>query len=87
MYHLVSYKRSDFVTVTVVVKEVVINIYVFFGWVGTFVVFFYLYWNCLRSFVDIIFFKGVVKTKRTMLYYYRYLIIMKQTSIILKIDK
>ena len=63
--------------VTVVVKEVVINIYIFFGWMGTFVVVFNLYWNCLRSFVDIIFFlKDVVKTKCTILYYYRYLIIM-----------
>ena len=43
--------------VTVVLKEVVINIYIFFGWMGTFVVVFNHYWNCLRSFVDIIFFQ------------------------------
>ena len=57
--------------VTVVVKEVVINIYIFFCWMGIFVVF-NQYWHCLRSFVDIKFFKDVVNTKCTILYYYRY---------------
>ena len=43
--------------VTIVLTEVVINICIFFGWMGTFVVVFNHYWNCLRSFVDIIFFQ------------------------------
>ena len=43
---------------------------------GRFVVVFNHYWKFLRSFVDIVFFKDVVKTKCTILYYYRYLIIM-----------
>ena len=65
--------------VTVIVKEVVINIYIFFGWMGTFVVVFNHYWNCLRSLnlsIYYIFLKDVVKTKCTILYYYRYFIIM-----------
>ena len=51
--------------VTVVVKEVVINIYIFFGWMGT-----------VYALLSIYFFKDVVKTKCTILYYYRYSIIL-----------
>ena len=43
---------------TVVVKELVINIYIFFGWIRSVVVF-YHYWNCLRSFADVIFFSKI----------------------------
>ena len=63
--------------VTVVVKEVVINIYIFFGWMGTFVVVFLSLLALFTLFCRYyIFFKDVVKTKCTILYYYRYLIIM-----------
>ena len=49
------------------------------------VVFFNHYWNRVRSFGIIVFFKHVGKTKYAVLYYYRYLIIMLQTSNILKL--
>ena len=72
--------------VTVVVKEVVINIYVFFGWMGTFVVFFKINIGTVYVLLSIsYFFKDVVNTKCTILYYYRYFIIMSQTSTILKL--
>ena len=62
--------------VTVVVKEVVINIYIFFGWMGTFVVVFLITIGTFYALLLIYFFKDVVKTKCTILYYYRYSIIM-----------
>ena len=40
--------------VTVVVKEVVINVFSLVGWEHL-LLFYNHYWNCLRSFVDIIF--------------------------------
>ena len=60
--------------VTVVVKEVVINIYIFFGGMGTFVV---INIGTVYALLSIYYFlKDVVTTKCTILYYYRYLIIM-----------
>ena len=62
--------------VTVVVKEAVINIYIFFGWMGTFVVVFLITIGTVHALLSILyFFKDVVKNKCTILYY-RYLIIM-----------
>ena len=47
--------------VTVVVKEVVINIYIFFGWMGTFVVVFLITIGTVCALLSIYFFKDVVK--------------------------
>ena len=65
-------------SVMVVVKEVVINICIFYlGWMGTFVVVFNHYWKCRYYILSILYFlKDVVKAKCTILYHYRYLIIM-----------